>query len=206
MGRLIAAEGSASTGWGMADIERSEAAAATAASAPARIGPDAAEPPSPLRGPPPPPPPPPAPPSFGGRGTSGRCSCGASCDSVTASAPESVIEPAFCAHSNWNRDRSCWRSRAVWYRSSRWNASAFKMMRSSESGSSGANSRGRGMAPLLTISSASLPLPLNSGRAHVSSNSTMPAANTSLRQSTGSPRACSGDMYANFPLMTPCSS
>ncbi len=34
----------------------------------------------------------------------------------------------------------------------------------------------------------------------------MPALHTSERQSTGSPRACSGDMYANLPLMTPSSS
>ena len=91
-------------------------------------------------------------------------------------------------------------------RSARWNASARRMMRSSDSGRSGAKSRGAGIVPDLTCSSTALPLPWNSGRAHTSSNSTMPAANTSLRQSTGSPRACSGDMYAYLPLMTPSSS
>ena len=38
-------------------------------------------------------------------------------------------------------------------------SSAFKISRSSDSGSSGAKSRGRGIAPDFTISSASLPLP-----------------------------------------------
>ena len=47
--------------------------------------------------------------------------------------------------------------------------SALRMIRSSDSGSSGAKSRGRGIAPALTISSASLPLPWNSGRAQTSS-------------------------------------
>ena len=34
-------------------------------------------------------------------------------------------------------------------------------------------------------------------------NTRAPSANTSLRRSSGSPRHCSGDMYASLPLMTP---
>jgi hypothetical protein len=48
-------------------------------------------------------------------------------------------------------------------------------------------------------------LPSNSRRPSVSSHSTTPAANTSLRASTSPPSICSGAMYANLPRTLPSS-
>ena len=78
------------------------------------------------------------------------------------------------------------------------------MISSSPSGIARSTSRGRGTCAFLMALIACLPFKLpNSARAQVSSHSTIPVEKMSLRGSTGSPAACSGDMYANLPLMTP---
>ena len=45
--------------------------------------------------------------------------------------------------------------------------------------------------------------PLNAGRPVTISYNTAPSENRSERPSTGSPRACSGDMYAAVPMTAP---
>ncbi len=92
-------------------------------------------------------------------------------------------------------------SAAEAYRSRGFMAMAFMRMASRSRGKLRSNWLGSGMRPSLTLRSASKSDAAENRRRPVrSSYSTIPRENTSLVTLRGSAFACSGDMYANFPL------
>ncbi|CAM4044273.1 hypothetical protein COSO111634_31930 [Corallococcus soli] len=95
-------------------------------------------------------------------------------------------------------------SPAVWKRFDRSRSSARQMAASSSGGTSGLSRAGGTMVLSCTARRTAISeSPWNRRPPVSSSHSTTPSANTSVRASTLSPRACSGDMYANLPLSTP---
>ena len=75
---------------------------------------------------------------------------------------------------------------------------------STSGGTAGLTSRGARILPSRTASSTEISLSPEKRRSPVSSSkSTAPSEKMSERPSTGSPQACSGDMYWSFPLSAP---
>lgn len=62
---------------------------------------------------------------------------------------------------------------------------------------------GEGVSLRMALRMADAVSPLNAGRPAIISYMTAPSENRSDRASTGSPRACSGDMYAAVPMIAP---
>ena len=102
------------------------------------------------------------------------------------------------------RFRSAFVSAATWYRMAGSFSRALDRIRSSSSGASGfRRTTGTGwlwrMASIVSV----VLLPRYGSTPVAISYSTTPKENRSLRESTSSPRACSGDMYDTVPMVVP---
>ena len=123
--------------------------------------------------------------------------CSFSCSEWSSSRIQSASrrDPTGIPASWVNGRRSSCSSLHHWYRSCGSTASAASTTRESASGTAGFTPAGGGTSPLRTFSSTAKSLsPVKSLRPQISSQSSTPAAKTSLRWSTGPPRTCSGLM------------
>jgi hypothetical protein len=113
-----------------------------------------------------------------------------------ADRPESV--------SRFSLFRSARRSEACWYRTSRSFSSALLMILSNSCGNSGFNRTGEtGALCRIASKSAAVVCPVNGLAPVAISYITTPDENRSVRASSSSPIACSGDIYATVPTAVP---